>query len=232
MINTIDELRAAFDNTSGEKLINNNYINSQNVCQYCTGDESKLLYDKMNNKDVMFDYETYSGRVRNSQNMKFGKCRFKDLFGERIWESFSCYRESAFGIDAVICGIPEDISVALVEHLIWYPERNSVRPVIVTYSKFRFWDMTHAKAWMYPQLAHYTHLIIDSVAKRNQMKAEYPLIVNIDIHNDFAVYDMSEYLQLNTTGDVIRAISHIRRVIKENISIKKNVKEGSVCVFK
>lgn len=232
MINTIDELRAAFDNISGEKLIDNDYINSQNICQYCSGDENRLMYGEMNNIDVMFDYHTYVDRIQKAQNMKFGKCSFKNLFGDKIWEAFSDYRESALGIDSIVCNMPGSIEVALVEHLIWYPETNSVRPVIVMPSKFNFWDTTRAKAWMYPQLAYYTYVVVESIAKENKMKTEYPLMIIRDSRNEFAVYDMTAYISFHGTSDVLQAMTYIRRIIKENISIKDNIKEGCVCMFK
>lgn len=232
MINTIDELKAAFDNISGEKLIDNDYINSQNICQYCSGDENSLMYGEMNNIDVMFDYRTYVDRIQKAQNMKFGKCSFKNLFSDRVWEAFSEYRENALGIDAIVCNMPGSIEVALVEHLIWYPETNSVRPVIVIPSKFNFWDTTRAKAWMYPQLAYYTYVVVESIAKEHKMKTEYPLMIVRDSRNEFAVYDMTVYVSFHGTSDVLQAMTYIRRVIKENISIKNNIKEGCVCMFK
>lgn len=232
MIDTVNELSIAFDNSSSDRLINDEYINSQNICQYCSGDEGRLLYGEMNCANIMFNYDSYSDRILGYKNMKSGKCHFKDVYGEAMWNAFSKYRESAFGIDAVVCQMPDSIEVAVVEHLIWYPERGSVKPVIVMPAKFDYWDMNRAKAWLYPEIAYYTYLIVDSVARDNQICSEYPLMIVKDYKGRFVVYDMSIYLASKETGKVLQAIMYLRRIIGQKVSTKKNIKEGEVCIFK
>lgn len=229
MVNTINELRSIFDNGDISHLRDDNYVNSQNVCRYHSGDNS-LFYGEMNSDEKMFDLETYKNRIRNIYNIR-SSC-FRDVFGDRMWNKLADVRKSSFYIDGVICEY--DLSCVMVEHLVWNPMLNMVKPVIVIPSEYKRFGNSDVIASMYPEMAYHTYHVVKHIAGNNGLVCDYPYLAIFDYDGRFIIYDMQIYIK-NERGwvdSVNNAIHRVTSTVMRKLSFSNGVEEGEICMLR
>lgn len=232
MVNTIDEVKFIFDNGTADMMMDDNWMNSQNVSQYLLGDKDSLFYDNMNKQSVMFNYRQYVDRIQNMHNIKSCKGDFKAVHGQRIWDSFKQAREDSFSIGGFIVKSDNLKAVALIDYLIWHPSANTVLPVIVIPVGYDYWNVNKMKSDMLPELIFYNHLVISNVASDNGLRSIFPIMIIKDKSGKFVSFRMDKYTNLFVNqGDVLEAMKYIRKVIENGITVKTNVMEGRLCMF-
>lgn len=229
MVNTINELRSIFDNGDISHLRDDNYVNSQNVCGFRSGDK-RLFYGDMNKDERMFDLETYKNRIRNIYNIRSSS--FRDVFGDRVWDKLAKARKLSFYIDGVICEY--DSNCVIVEHLIWNPMLCMVRPVIVIPSEYKKFGSGDVVVSMYPEVAYHAYHVVRHIAGNNGLVCDYPYLAIFDDDGRFIIYDMQMYIKNEGewVDSVKNSIHRVTSIVMRKLSFNDGVKEGEICLLR
>lgn len=232
MVNTIDEVKDVFNNGIIDIMLDNNWVNSQNVSQYLFGDREGLLYSNMNSQKVMFNYKQYVNRIQNMHNIRACNGSFKDVYGERIWNSFEQIRKSSFGYGGLIVKSNNLKSVALIDYLLWYPNSNTVVPIIVIPVSYDYWDTNRMKSEKLPEMMLYNYLVVRDIASENGLKTKTPIMIIKDQSEKFVSFNMKKYIDFSVNqGDVLEAVKYIGKIIENGVTVRNNVSEGCLCLF-
>lgn len=229
MINTLDELRAAFNSGAPHMLKDDEYVNLQNLCHMLFDDEAIFRYGEMNIDDKMFDSATYNKRIQLLNNARASTA--EQTYDKRVYDLIRNIASDGKIIQPANIAVLDDEFAFIVDFIIWNPYTETIQPIIYIPVDFDFNKTKEIKHRLYPELAYYTHAAMKKIANANHCIVKPMMMVIIDNNGRFAMYDMDRYFLFLDSSNMNYVYRKVRNTIKSKSSTDSDVKEGGICEF-